>query len=278
MPAAPISRQRALVYLVLTVVCWSLWGVITKKSELGALSFCFFSTLASMTVQSLLLGRRPRKPHPGMFFAVFLFILFNISVFAATKMTTAANTVMLQFCSPIFSMILSWFFLRQKPARPDLMAVPIVLLGIFLFFFDKLETQFFLGNLTALASGLLLAGYNISISIEKILSPKEVQIWGGISLLLLLAPSIATDPNISLAAIAMPLLNGAIVGVGWWFYLSAIGSVTPTEALILISPEALLNPLLVALVLGETPGWLGVAGSLLVFSTVLLFGLRKITE
>ena len=71
---------------------------------------------------------------------------------AANKLTTAANAIVLQFTSPIFIVLISAVFLKQKIKRNDLLAVVFVMLGISLFFMEKLESGYVLGNCLAIGA------------------------------------------------------------------------------------------------------------------------------
>ncbi len=74
---------------------------------------------------------------------------------AANKLTTAANAIVLQFTAPVFIMLFSALLYRERFRRKDLSAVLFTMLGIALFFLDQLSPGYVLGNLTAVAAGLL---------------------------------------------------------------------------------------------------------------------------
>src|SRR5205807_5226710 len=84
-----------------------------------------------------------------------LLILFVI----ATKLTTAANAIFLQYTAPIYVLVLEPLFYKEKFRRADLFAVTACIAGMSLFFVGKLRPQDVSGNLTALASGLCFAFY-----------------------------------------------------------------------------------------------------------------------
>ena len=68
------------------------------------------------------------------------------SFIIANKLTTAANAIFLQDTAPLYVLLLSPLLLREKPSRSELMAAPIFLLGLSLFFLDQLQPGQLLGN------------------------------------------------------------------------------------------------------------------------------------
>lgn len=56
---------------------------------------------------------------------------------AATKLTTAANAIVLQFTEPVFVILLMWLIFRKKPGRDALFACAGVFAGILCFFIRR---------------------------------------------------------------------------------------------------------------------------------------------
>lgn len=67
----------------------------------------------------------------------------------ANKLTTAANTIVLQFTAPIFVILLSVVFWKKRPQKLDLIACGVVLVGVLCFFVDSLEAGGMAGNILA---------------------------------------------------------------------------------------------------------------------------------
>ena len=76
----------------------------------------------------------------------------------ATKMTTAANAIVLQFTEPVFLILIVWIVYRQKPKKDAVLTCILVLCGIFCFFFESLSTGGMAGNILAIVSGVTYAG------------------------------------------------------------------------------------------------------------------------
>lgn len=76
---------------------------------------------------------------------------------AATKLTTAANAIVLQFTEPVFVILLMWLIFHKKPGRDALFACAGVFAGILCFFYTSLDAGGMAGNLLAILSGLAYA-------------------------------------------------------------------------------------------------------------------------
>ena len=77
---------------------------------------------------------------------VILGALFNcamaVTFVMATKMTTAANAIVLQFTEPIFVILLLWVLYKKRPQKNAVLATVVVFIGILFFFFDKVINFF----------------------------------------------------------------------------------------------------------------------------------------
>lgn len=58
---------------------------------------------------------------------------------AATKLTTAANAIVLQFTEPVFVILLMWLIFHKKPGRDAVFACAGVFAGILCFFYTSLD-------------------------------------------------------------------------------------------------------------------------------------------
>ncbi|MBR3339883.1 MAG: DMT family transporter, partial [Lachnospiraceae bacterium] len=85
----------------------------------------------------------------------------------ANKLTTAGNTIILQYTAPIWIVILMFLIFGEKPDRTALISILIVLVGILCFFFEALSTGKWIGDLCALMSGIFYAGVFMLNSFEK---------------------------------------------------------------------------------------------------------------
>jgi len=73
--------------------------------------------------------------------------------------TSITNTYFLLYTAPVFAVILSTIFLKEKVTKPILISILISLLGLVFLFNPSNLTQNFLGNLLGLLTGICLGSY-----------------------------------------------------------------------------------------------------------------------
>jgi drug/metabolite transporter (DMT)-like permease len=165
MPERPAIQPVWLV--VIAVVMWSTGGLFIKLTALDAYQVTFFrSLLAGLTVLLFvaITSRREailsqlRINALGIFASIIYATLLFLFVWA-TKHTTAANAIFLQYTAPIYILILGPFIIGEKFHLGDLVTVIFCIAGMSLFFVGKLEIADYQGNLAALGSGIFLGLY-----------------------------------------------------------------------------------------------------------------------
>ena len=191
----------------------------------------------------------------------------------ANKLTTAANAIVLQFTSPLFIVVFSALFLKQRIKRSDLIAVVCTMVGISLFFLDKLESGYIAGNLVAILSGALMAGmYMVLGSCEDEERFSSVFIGQMSAFLIGLPFIVSTRPEVS----GLPLLYIIILGVfqlgiPYILYGKASKYCPPLACSLLGAVEPLLNPVWVFIFDGEAPGLFALIGAVIVVASVTLW-------
>ncbi|HEY8363077.1 MAG TPA: DMT family transporter [Tissierellaceae bacterium] len=188
---------------------------------------------------------------------------------AASRLTTSANAILLQYTSPIFVAILSVLVLKEKIRWFDIVSIISVFLGIGLFFMNNLSSGNTVGNLLAVFCGFSLAVSTIVLKMEQDSSPFDITIFGNLLAFIVSVPFIISDlPNMKdlLTVIVMGTFQ---LGIPYIFYINSLKYVSALEAILLTVIEPLLNPLWVFLFTGETPSIFTIIGGIIVISAVL---------
>ena len=145
--------------MVIAVLLWSTGGLFIKLTSLDAYQVTFFrSLLAGITVAILTRQQGLRINAFGILTSIIYATLLFLFVWA-TKKTTAANAIFLQYTAPIYILILAPFVIGEKFHWRDLVTVIFCVGGMSLFFVGKLEISDYQGNIAALFSGLFLGLY-----------------------------------------------------------------------------------------------------------------------
>ena len=130
------------------------WSVLAVRSILVVAV-----TLIVVAVLRLTTGKAPVliPGRAGAVIAVFYAastIFFMLAVFN----TTSANVAFILAFNPMFAALLSWIFLGEKPRRATFVAMAAMTAGVVLIVSSGLESGHLLGDLSAAASALAIAG------------------------------------------------------------------------------------------------------------------------
>src|SRR5258706_6594637 len=167
------ERRKAIVLRVITALLWSTSGVFIKALNWQPVSILAGRGLFTSILFLLYMRRLPTKWTRWMLLAAGMSIITQFLFVTATKLTTAANAIFLQYTGPIYLVLLAYWLLREKPSRTDWVSMVIIFLGLFLFFGDQLSPTGFYGNILAVLSGVTSAIMMVSFRAQKDGSPED---------------------------------------------------------------------------------------------------------
>ena len=187
----------------------------------------------------------------------------------ATKLTTAANAILLQYTAPVWIGLFGAWFLGERTTKMDWLTITVVLGGMTLFFADGLEVDAALGNGIAILSGVFFAAMTMALRKQKEGSPVESIILGNVLALVVGLPWIVRSPMLNVTGwVALVVLGVVQLGFSYWLYARAIKHVTALEAVLIPVIEPILNPLWVLWMLHERPGGWALVGGAVVLVAV----------
>ena len=267
------KNRRAVLFVFLASVCFSTGGLFIKLVPWSALAINGARNLIGAAVIGiyLLVTRRRivfnRRVLIGALSMIGVTTLFAI----ANKLTTAANTIVLQFTAPVFVILFMALLYRQKPGRVDLITCFMVLLGVILFFVDGIQAGNLPGNIVAVLSGICYAGVfmmNTGENADAISSCFLGQLAAGI----LMTPLCLGETDFSLPTLAAVFALG-VIQVGGAYILFSIGirHTPPVTASLITGMEPIMNPLLVAAFYGERVSPLAIVGAVIVICSILAY-------
>ena len=267
------KNRRAVLFVFLASVCFSTGGLFIKLVPWSALAINGARNLIGAAVIGLyLLVTRRRLVFNRRVLIGALSMIGVTTLFAiANKLTTAANTIVLQFTAPVFVILFMALLYRQKPGRVDLITCFLVLLGVVLFFVDGIRAGNLTGNIVAILSGICYAGVfmmNTGKDADAISSCFLGQLTAG----LVMTPLCFGETDFSLPTLAAIVALG-VVQVGGAYILFSIGiQRTPAVTASLITGmEPIMNPLLVAAFYGEKVSALAITGAVIVVCSILAY-------
>jgi drug/metabolite transporter (DMT)-like permease len=189
---------------------------------------------------------------------------------AATRLTTAANAIFLQYTAPVYVALLAPWVLGEKSRPSDWASIGLALAGIALFFVEQLSFAGLWGNVLAVLSGVAFASMALCMRKERGGAPMQVVLLGNILTAILGVPLVLhAGPPPADAWLPLLLLGTLQLGISYVLYAIAIKHVTALEATFLTLLEPVLNPVWVMLAIGERPGgWAAIGGGLVVASVI----------
>ena len=184
------------------------------------------------------------------------------------KLTTAGNAV-LQFTAPIFVILFLWLVFRERPRRRDIIACLCVFGGVLCFFLDSLGQGRLLGDGIAVLSGVCYAWVFL---MERL--PGGSPLWSTILGQALGAvvglPWLVRETRFDGTALLCGVVLGVFqLGLAYALLTTGLKYAAPTAAALVAGIEPILNPVLVALVVGETLSPLSLVGGTVVFLSVM---------
>jgi drug/metabolite transporter (DMT)-like permease len=197
---------------------------------------------------------------------------------SATKMTTAANAIVLQFTEPIFVILLMWALYKKKPKKAAVVACAVVFAGILCFFLDSLSAGGMAGNLLAVFSGftyalvMMMKGFPGADFESSLLASHVISLSIGL-------PSFLGETDHSAKAWICIILLGVIqFGLSYIFLSRGLDRVSPVTASLTSTLEPILNPILVAIFCGETIGRTAVIGAVLVIGAAACYNVYEAAQ
>ena len=263
-----MNRKKGIYLLVLTSILWSFSGVCTKFISWNGFAVAGIRGLIAALLL-LIMNRRPRLPRSGFqVAAIFSYVGLVVLLILSTKLTTAANAILLQYTAPIYSAILGYFVLKEPVTRHDITVIVLVLIGLAVFLYDGLADGRMAGNLIALLSGVCYGAMNVFMRKCDKDAPADNIFWGNLLAFVLMLPFMGR-PEITAVNIGIILFMGIFqLGLAYILYSIAIPHVPALEATIITVLEPILNPVWVMLFYGEKPGIRTIIGGAIVLLAI----------
>lgn len=264
-----------LMFVLAAAFLWSTGGLFIKWTSISGLALsCFRSLFALITVAVVTrregFGLNRLTAAASILYAV-LVVLFVL----ATKETTAANAIFLQYTAPVYLLILEPIVYREKFRGRDLITVMICIGGMALFFVGQLRPQDVIGNLMALASGFFFALYFLLLRHPRAREVNRASsvIYGNLLCVVICAPwALAALPNVGPHDLFSVAYLGVIqLGLSYVLFTQGMArGVRSVDAGIVCYIEPVLNPVWVFLVLGERPSrWALVGGAIIITAVII---------
>lgn len=187
----------------------------------------------------------------------------------ATKLTTAANAIFLQYTAPIYVLILEPILLKTKFERINLVTIIFTFLGMALFFVGKLSAGDLQGNGFALISGICLTFMFLGMRKSGEEYKFSTIFYGNLFVVIAVSFSLIGLESFPLNDLLMVGYLGIFqIGIAYVIFSYGINRVEAIEASLLAMIEPVLNPVWVFIGYGEEPSFWAIVGGAVIIAAI----------
>jgi DME family drug/metabolite transporter len=266
-------RRKGILLIVAAALLWSTGGIGIKAIADSALKVTFYRSLFAAIALMLFLGRgvwgrRQWKSTTAFAIAIVSYAACLTSFVIATKLTTAANAIFLQYAGVVWVLLFSPLVVREPMRARDVIAITVAFCGMALFFVGRFEVRGMAGNAMALVSSVFFAALILVLRREQRAAQAAVT-WGNVGCALVVLPFISHDLALTPRSFAVLAFLGIFqIAIAYVLFVRGLAYVTATQASLTGMLEPVSNPIWVFLFLGEKPSVFAIAGALVVLSAI----------
>lgn len=271
------ERQKGTLFVFIAAVLYSIGGLCMKVIPWSGLAINGGRTLIALITIGiyLVITKHPPRFNRWILLGAVAVSGTNILFSVANKMTTSANAIVLEFTAPIFLILFSAFFLKQRPKKLDIAACIVVFGGIVFFFADSLAMGKWLGNIFALLSGVTYAVVFLMNDMPDADAISSV-FWGNVISAVIGMPFVFRETDFSF----VPMLSLVVLGVfqvaiAYILLVNGLKTTPPVTACLVSGIEPVLNPILVAVFYKEMMSTYALIGAIIVIFGVVAYNALK---
>ena len=283
--AMKLQKLHPLVYVAAAGVLFSTGGLFIKLTTLSPIELAAARSLVAGITIALITRRAGFRINTVTAIASVLYAALLVLFVVATKLTTSANAIFLQFTAPVYVLLFEPLMFGERYKARDFVTVAACVGGMSLFFVGQLRAEDWQGNAAALASGVCFAFFMLLLRHRQ---TREVNraasvIYGNLLLAAVGAAALVLLPEATRSAggglkigDALAVLYLGVVQIGVAYALFTFGVTRGARSLdagIVGYIEPLLNPLWVFLVVGERPARPALVGGAIIISAIVLHAL-----
>jgi drug/metabolite transporter, DME family len=248
---------------------WSLAGIFIKFLSLPPLTIVFYRSLFACLFFALFVRRSLAMRGASLIVSAVAYTLAISAFVAANKITTAANAIALQYTAPIFVFVIVYFAFRETIDGVSWVSLIFGMLGVAVICGGSAGEPDAVGVGMALASGLLFAIYIVSLRYLKEVNPGTLTFLNNLACCLILLPFVKSELSLSFNEGWIVAVMGIVqLGIPYWLFSKGLEKISVQEASLIVLIEPVLNPIWVALAVGEVPSKTTLVGGTLIVASL----------
>jgi drug/metabolite transporter (DMT)-like permease len=263
--ASQSSITRGRLLILSAALLWSLAGVFIKFLDVPPLTIVFYRSFFAFLVFTAFVRRVEWQVNGPVLLSVLTYTAAISSFVSANKLTTAANAIVLQYTAPIFVFLFSRLVLGEKISRVNGFALIAGMIGVGVISLDSAGEPEMAGVALALVSGVLFAAYMINLRRTQQVSPIYLTWVNNAFCALALLFVVSSQLTLTLNQLVILAVMGAVqLGLPYFLFSKGLQSVPLLEASLIALVEPVLNPIWVALTVGEIPSAATLSGGVMI--------------
>jgi DME family drug/metabolite transporter len=263
------SERRGILLVAAAALLWSTGGIGIKWLAEPPLKIAFYRSATAAVALFVIFRPRVWRWTPAFLVGIGSYAACLTTFVFATKWTSAANAIFLQYCGVVWVLLLSPLVLKEPFHRRDAIAVAVAFVGMLLFFLGRFESRGYAGELTALASSVFFAILVLALRRERGGGAEAVVTYGNVLAALALFPFVRSDLAVTAqSALVLTFLGVLQIGGAYALFVAGLRYITATQASLVGMLEPVSNPIWVFLVLGERPGPYSIVGGAIVLGAI----------
>jgi drug/metabolite transporter (DMT)-like permease len=263
------SERSGVLLIAAAALLWSTGGMGIKFLSDPPLKIAFYRSATAAVALFAIFRPRLWRWTPAFLIGIASYAACLTTFVFATKWTSAANAIFLQYCGVVWVLLLAPLVLGERFQRRDAVAVAIAFAGMLLFFVGRFEARGFRGEIMALASSVFFAILVLALRSERGGGAEAVVTYGNVLAAVVLFPfargELAVTP---LSAAVLTFLGVIQIAGAYALFVSGLRHVAATEASLIGMLEPIANPIWVFLFIGERPAALSLLGGAIVLGAI----------
>jgi drug/metabolite transporter (DMT)-like permease len=261
--------ERGGILIFLAALLWSLAGVFIKLLEIHPLTIVFYRSLFASLVFVPFLKFSQFHFNTAIIISVISYTAAITAFVSANKLTTAANAIVLQYTAPVLVYLFSRLVLREKISIRNALALTVSMVGVGFISFDNVGEPEMSGVLLALSSGVLFAIYMVNLQQIKELSEIYLTWLNNLVCAVLVLPFVKAPFALSTDQLLIVAIMGSVqLGLPYFLFSRGLRTIPLQEAALIALIEPVLNPVWVALIVGEIPSFATLTGGALILTAL----------
>jgi drug/metabolite transporter, DME family len=263
------DHRKGILAVITAALLWSTGGIFIKLISLNAFQLSSLRSIFAALVFIIIFKKKLLEVNGFTFvnasFYAGILILFVI----ATKMTSAANAIFLQYTAPIYVLFLEPLINKTKYELINVVTIIFCFAGMVLFFMGELSPGHMEGNIIALLSGISFAAFLIGMRKNRAEYQFSSIFYGNVLIALICLPSLFSIDHFSQPDIGMIAFLGIFqIGIAYAIFSYGLIRVYAIEASLISMIEPVLNPVWVLIGYGEVPAIMSIIGGIIIMSAI----------